>query len=365
MNKKAYALYSIILLAALLLAICAMSLLLPDEEFSVSERRKLAQLPELTLQSAADGSFAQDFEKYSVDQFPLRDGFRRIKATAQYDIFRLKDNNGIYIAQGYAAKCVYPLDEASVESAAQKFGDIYEKYFADDSGRVVVCVVPDKGIYLGPENGYPCIELSRMQSILREAMPYAQLCDISDTLSIDDYYRTDTHWRQEKLLPTAKKLAESLGVELSEEYTAQDAGVDFYGVYYGQSALPLPPERISYVTSDSISQAVAHYPETGRTGGIYDHEVLYGRDPYDFFLGGASPVVTIENPAAEDRRLVIFRDSFASAIAPYLIEGYSRIALIDTRYISPELLEDYAELKDSDVLFLYSTLVLNQSETLR
>ena len=365
MNKKAYALYSIILLAALLLAISVLSILSPDEEFSASERRKLAQLPELSLQSAADGSFAQDFEKYSVDQFPLRDGFRRIKATAQYDIFRLKDNNGIYIAQGYAAKCVYPLNEASVKSAAEKLNAIYEKYFSDDAGRVVVCVVPDKGIYLGPKNGYPCIELPRMQEILEDEMPYAQLCDISDALSIDDYYRTDTHWRQEKLLPTAKKLADSLGVGLSEEYTVQDAGVDFYGVYYGQSALPLPPERIGYVTSESISQASAHYPETGRTGGIYDHEALYGRDPYDFFLGGASPVVTIENPAAGGRRLVIFRDSFAYAIVPYLIEGYSRITLIDTRYISPELMEDYAELKDSDVLFLYSTIVLNQSETLR
>ncbi len=42
-------------------------------------------------------------------------------------------------------------------------------------------------------------------------MDYANYIDITKTLDITDYYKTDTHWRQEKLPETAAVLAESMG----------------------------------------------------------------------------------------------------------------------------------------------------------
>ena len=66
-----------------------------------------------------------------------------------------------------------------------------------------------------------------------------------------------------------------------------------------------------------------------------------------------------------EKELVIFRDSFASALAPLLAEGYAKITLADIRYISPALLGQYLSFDKQDVLFLYSTSVLNHSETLK
>ena len=84
-------------------------------------------------------------------------------------------------------------------------------------------------------------------------------------------------------------------------------------------ALPLKPDRIQYVTGDSISGAVVYNAETDLTGGIYDFEKLQSKDPYEFFLSGASAVQTIENPLADDEReLVVFRDSFGSSLIPCL-----------------------------------------------
>ena len=57
----------------------------------------------------------------------------------------------------------------------------------------------------------------------------------------------------------------------------------------------------------------------------------------------------------------MFRDSFGSSIAPLLVENYKKIILIDLRYISSKILGSYIEFKDQDVLFLYSTVVLNQN----
>ena len=56
------------------------SWLLPSRDFSDSERRKLAQRPALSLEVISDGSFMTGFEKYTLDQFPLRNQFRTLKA---------------------------------------------------------------------------------------------------------------------------------------------------------------------------------------------------------------------------------------------------------------------------------------------
>ena len=82
----------------------------PEKEFSDSERRKLAQLPELSCAAISNGSFMKDFEKYTQDQFPLRNAFRGLKAVTTYDVLGQLDNHGIYVKNGYAAKLEYQVN---------------------------------------------------------------------------------------------------------------------------------------------------------------------------------------------------------------------------------------------------------------
>ena len=85
-------------------------------------------------------------------------------------------------------------------------------------------------------------------------------------------------------------------------------------------------------------------------------------DKYDIYLNGATSLITVENPNANtDKELLLFRDSFGSSIAPLLVENYKKITLIDIRYMSSTLLEQYIDFENQDVLFLYSALVLNQN----
>ena len=73
-----------------------------------------------------------------------------------------------------------------------------------------------------------------------------------------------------------------------------------------------------------------------------------------------------ENPDAEtDRELVIFRDSYGSSLAPLLVKGYSKITLVDIRYLASPFVGQYVRFDSQDVLFLYSTSVLNNSITLK
>ena len=50
---------------------------------------------------------------------------------------------------------------------------------------------------------------------------------------------------------------------------------------------------------------------------------------------------------------------------PLILRDYAKITLVDVRYIQPALLSRYIDFTGQDVLFLYSTLVLNNSETIK
>ena len=82
---------TVIIFAVLMLGLSAFAVLKPHTEYSESERRKLAAFPKFTLSSFESGSFAKNFETASLDQFPLRDKFRTVKALAQYKLFGFSD----------------------------------------------------------------------------------------------------------------------------------------------------------------------------------------------------------------------------------------------------------------------------------
>ncbi len=337
----------------------------PDSALSVSERRKLAQMPEFSAETLLSGSFMSDFETYSADQFPLRDGFRRVKSIGEYYVFGQLDSNKIYLKDGYASKLEYPLKTDAVDHVLERMEYIYNTYLKDSGGKVYLSVIPDKNYFMA-DGFYPRLDYGEMVGMMTEGAPYAEYIDIFPTLSLDDYYRTDTHWRQEKIIDTAKTLAAGMGTEISGEYEQAELEQPFYGVYYGQSALPLPGERMIYLKNKNIDGLSVFNAETNGTEGVYKLENADGTDPYEIFLDGSRSLIVITDPAAEtDRELVIFRDSFGSSIAPLLAEGYKTVTLIDIRYLPSPNLKFFVDFSGKDTLFLYSTLVVNNGEVMK
>ena len=355
-----------VLLLALWAVITALAWFSPAEASSDAERRPLAQLPKISADSVINGSFMEDFEEYSLDQFPLRDNFRTLKSLFHYYVLGQKDNNGIYLADGYAAQQEYPLNEASVDHALERFRYLYEKYLTDSE--VFMAIVPDKGYYLGETSGQLVMDYEKMFALFRQGMPWATHIDLTSALSIGDYYRTDTHWRQEKLISAAEKICEALGVTAPKvsDFTQTPLERPFYGVYYGQAALPMEPETMYLMESELLSNCTVYDHETGKTTSVYDETKLESKDLYDVYLSGSKSLLTIENPAAAtDRELIVFRDSFGSSMVPLLLQDYANVTVIDIRYIQIDLLERFIDFHGQDVLFLYSTLVLNNSSTIK
>lgn len=366
MNRKIKNLVTVALLAAFLFGFGAWAVLKPADELSLSERRKLAQFPTLSVNTVLSGKFMKDFETYSLDQFPLRDEWRTLKALTGRYVFSQRDNNGVYMADGFAAKLDTVLNEGSIDYAVGRFRYLYENFIAQTDAKVYLSVIPDKNCFLAGANGYPALDYEALVESLREQTEFAEYIDLFGALTIENFYRTDSHWRQETLLPVAEKLASAMGASLGGEYTEQTLSVPYYGVYYGYAALPMEPDELVYLTSEALEGCTVYNYETGKAGAVYDLEKGLGNDPYELFLSGSISLLTIENPNAETQReLIVFRDSFGSSIAPLLAEGYAKVTLADIRYLPSSQMGKLLDFGNSDVLFLYSTSVLNSSDTLK
>lgn len=354
-----------------MLTFCLSILCLTQESKAVSdaERRPLAQMPEFSADKLLDGKYFPSFESYTVDQFPLRDSFRALKAFVQTTLLGRADNNGYFKVDDYIAKIDYPLNKDSIYHAAERMQYIYNNYLAQGDHKVIYSVIPDKSYFLAELNGFPAMDYGQLLQALIDKLPKEMTyVDIFGQLGIEDYYKTDTHWSQDRLGSVVQRLAEALGVSdrLSGNYITKELG-PFYGVYSGQSALPCPPETIRYLTNEVLENCTVYNAETGKTGNIYDLDRFDSQDPYEIFLSGSQAILTIQNPAnTSGDRLIVFRDSFGSSLAPLLVEAYSEIVLVDIRYVSSAFLDRFLELDgQEDVLFIYSTLVLNSSSAMK
>lgn len=362
MNEKRKNLLTVLLTGGFVLVFLFWSIFKPDAQRSVTERRALAQRPELTASSVLSGKFMTDFESYTLDQFPLREDFRALKAFTALDVFRQQDNDGLYCDRGYLAKLDATLDEASVDNAAERFRRVYERYL--EGMRIFLAVVPDKNYYTSER--YPKLDYAALIAQLTQQMDYATYIDLTNDLTLESYYRTDPHWNQTALLPAAGTILRAMGAQQHDSYRTIRLDTPLRGAYYGQYALPVQPDELCYLTSDALEACRVYDYETDRWGGVYALEKAEGDDGYEVFLDGSRSLLRIENPnAATARELIVFRDSYASSIAPLLVEGYAAVTLVDIRYLSPELLGRFLEFSDQDVLFLYSTTVLNSSGVLK
>ena len=154
MNNKLKSIISVTLFSVLLFATSAICLLKPETAFSESERRPLAAKPEISIESISSGEYMENFERYTVDQFPLRDKFRTFKALFTTKVFSKMDNNGLFTADGHISKIEYPQNDEMLKIAAERFNYLYENYMKGQNPNIYLSIVPDKNFYLTKDSGH-------------------------------------------------------------------------------------------------------------------------------------------------------------------------------------------------------------------
>lgn len=331
-----------------------LNIITPSKEVSISERRNLAQLP--GLDKLKNGTYLKEFDNYLMDQFIFRDNFRKLKINLDLKTKGNYNNIGLY--NNYIYEVLYPLDKASVENLVKRINNTIEGYLSKDN-KVYYTVVPDKSYYIDKNN----LKINYEEMINFMDKIAGEYISIMDMLSLEDYYLTDTHWREENILKIAKYLGSRMDTSIDDVNFREVTS--FRGVYASR-LVSSREDKILVGHNDYIDKAYVRDMISNEVMGVYNIDKINSLDKYDIYLGGSKALIEIDNlMSSNDKELIVFRDSYASSLIPLMISGYKKIILVDTRYISPKVLKDYIEFTNQDVLFIYGGILVNNSYTVR
>ncbi len=346
-----------------IIVICGLfllNLLVTDKTVSWSERRSYQKFPNITWEQIQNKGAMDDFDKYALDQFVLRDSFRSLKAHVVFNVLKQLDNNQIFVKDNMIFKSEYPNNDTSIQNFIKKIMKVKNQYLKNN--KVYYSIIPDKNYYL-EDSTYLHLDYDALYKTVMDGFYDMEYIELRDVLSLSDYYRTDTHWRQEKLDKVVNRLGSKMNFTIDTTYQEKHYA-PFYGVYYGQSALQLKPDDLVYLENEELNQVIVENYE--KEDVLYNTDKLGSMDSYDVFLSGSTPLVTITNPnQTNGKELIIFRDSYGSSLAPLLISAYSKITLIDLRYMTTKVMENLVTFENQDVLILYSTMLINNSSTIK
>jgi len=116
------------------------------------------------------------------------------------------------------------------QHATDLFNKISSELF-DERNNIYYSIIPDKNYYLAKNNGYLYLDYNKCFNFLREHLLTMQEIEIADLLKLEDFYYTDTHWKQQNLEKILQKFAESMNFKISTSFVEKSLDVNFYGVY--------------------------------------------------------------------------------------------------------------------------------------
>lgn len=360
MNDKIKDIVVTIIFLFTVISLFLINVIKEDTDISVAERRKLATMPELTTKSLFDGTYFKKFDSYVTDQFVERDAFRKIKI--DIELSTKGEYNNLYLYDDYIIEEIFPLNSNSINNLTSKINYIKDTYLNDNSN-IYYTIIPDKNYFVN--KGNLKLDYNKLQDMMKSNLSNINYINIFDKLTLDNYYKTDTHWKEEDLFNVANTIANQMNFDITNNNVVNTI-TTFKGSYAGRLSVTKDIDTIKTISNPSTLNSSVYNYETKKYTDIYDYTKINSLDKYDIYLSGAVPIIDIiNNNSSSDKELIVFRDSYGSSLIPLLIEGYKKITVIDIRYISSKILNKYIDFNDQDVLFMYSILTINNSFSIR
>ena len=348
----------------IIFSLSIISIILPDKDISETERRYLMHFPTLNIKTIFNGDFFEEFNTYTVEQFPFREIFIKIKGLATNKLFLKKEENGVFIKDGNFFEISSSINDKSKDYFLELVTKIKNNFSSEN---IYYSIIPDKNYYTKEE--IPKINYNELVETINQNLQDITYINIFNKLSLDSYYKTDIHWKQEKIGEVVKTIALHMNNEPIDIKYNKLTYDNFYGALYGKIPNNEKPDTITYlIDENTINTKVFDY-EKNQYYKVYEEQNLKNIDSYDIFLGGAKALLIMENKNSKtDKELVIFRDSFSSSLAPLLLPYYKKITLVDLRYINSDYIINNNLIdfnNNQDILFIYGIPIINNSFTLK
>ena len=325
--------------ALLLLVSLAVSLpILPKKNFSAKERRALAAFPKLRAETILDGRFFFALSTYYADHFPLRESFTALKAASERALGKRENNGILFGADGYL------IARGEYKSLAIAEQNLYAIRTLSERADIptTVSILPRATDVLTTclPRGYDLTHASQIHEAITRILPantdlrtpLREAAEAGDRV----FYRTDHHWTTEGAYLAYTHLASTLGITPYpiEDFTPITLTNDFLGTTFAKSGLSRAmPDTITCYRYGGDDRYTVTNAETGaRTHTLYNMDALSGDDPYEVFLGGNYARLSIaDEERSEKPTLLLFKDSFANALIPFLARHF-QLTVVDPRY---------------------------------
>lgn len=338
----------------------AANLFTKDRKFSPMENRMLAQKPKLTAEAVLSGSYMEAYETYMTDQFVARDAWIGLKGLNERALGKQISHGVYYGKDGYLAEQLLSFNEEQLE----KNRAAVEAFCRRTDSKVYFALIPGS-VEINRDKFSPFLsdvdQRAVIEFLYQGISDAGAVCvNLYDTLWEHRqealFYRTDHHWTSLGAYYGYEAFLEAKGeppVSLSA-YTKTLRSENFYGTLYSKTgAFWLKPDQIhTYVEDEGIK--VLHVDGSVKEGTLYEEGRLSEKDQYSMFLGGNQPLAIIHTENADKPKLLVIRDSYFDAMAPFLTPHYSEIYVVDFRYNRSDVEAFMEENGITEVLICYS-----------
>ena len=370
MNKSNVLKYlTIIFFLGFIFLVPIITLISPDKKISEMENKVLAQFPEVSLDSIKSKRFMKNFDNYTLDQFPFRIDFIKLKNMYSYAIGN-REFRGIYVGKNGRLMEEFIFNKDIVDKNISKVSNM-SKYLSDNYNiKSKLMVVPTSIAFysnLLPSFAYTDSQKTALNYIddsisydldkLKFYTPYDALDKNKDKYI---YFNTDHHWTQLGAKIAYDDLYNKLDDNLYDNYNK--VSDNFYGTYYSKVLLPnIKGDSIySYKNYNNFKMSM-DFSETFNT--LYDESKLDGKNKYQYFLHGDPGFLVVEGNKVKSDEILIFKDSYAHNFIPFLTSDYGKIHVVDPRYYTLDI-DDYLSKNKNikEVLFINNLQTFNSEE---
>ena len=347
--------------AGIVLLLVAASIIQPDRKISDEENRVLTTFPKPSIENIKNKEYMTALEDYSSDQFILRDLWIRLKVRCDLLVGK-REFNGVYLGKKkYLMQIPVGMDEKNTKENLEAMNQFRQK---NSNLRMNALIVPNAAYIMKDylPLGAPVRDQGEdMKYIKKQLSGGIGLIDTTETLRkhVDEgiYYKTDHHWTSRGAAYGFNAAAKQLEIEgLVSDYKIHTVATDFSGTLASRSGYHKVKDTVEVYQPENVEYQylVSDSDNEEKRPTIYDRKALEGKDKYQVFFGGNHAMVDIVTTNDNQRRLLVFKDSYANSFVPFLIPYYNEIIMIDARYYYENVNMLIENKGITDVLFLYN-----------
>ncbi|MCL1823358.1 MAG: DHHW family protein [Oscillospiraceae bacterium] len=352
-------------------------IIMPKEKIvrSEIENKTLAVFPEFNTGNILDVSFMQGFENWANDRVMGRISWIKLKNSTER-LLGKTEINGVFITEERMMQAWSGYDSEAVNKNLDAMNRFTERH----SDVPVYFMLAPTALEIYRDTLPESAPVASQKDFIRHCYDY-----LTDITSIDVlpaleelkdhyiYYRTDHHWNPLGAYIAYAAATPVMGYTAAElnRFNIESASNSFLGTLYSKTLdSSITPDIINIYTFTESEPEVTVTVNSGNSieeyNSLYFREALEIKNKYEIYLGLTMPIINITTDlgVSSGKKLLIFKDSFAHCLIPFLSKNFSEITVADMRFINAGY-DMFFDVNEYDsVLFIYNVITFSEDRNL-